>query len=180
MSFYGFDKIAPIATALSLSAMIISRAPTLINEFSALGFKFNINVGYVVLFSIPTIMFLLLWLWITRDLSVLERKPYINNRWLVSIQVFFMAFASFFMFVQFLTEFSPQGECNKFFFLRYFWDVTLWALKPEYCFSDLDYVQEYMPYIYPPLQTWVYLSFVGVCVAFSIKLWRFYKPNKQK
>ena len=175
MSWYGFEKIGPLVTGLSISAIVISRAPTLVNEFSAFGIKFNINVGYVVVFSIPVILLFLIWLWVNRDRSIVEKKPYSNNRWLLSLLIFFPTFASTFMFVQFVTEFAPQGQCSTFSFFRYFWDTSLWTLKPEYCFSLLDDVQRYMPYLYPPLQTWIYLSFVGACAGLSFKLWRFYR-----
>ncbi len=174
MSWTGFEKFAPLTMAISISAMVISRAPTLVNEFSAIGIKFNINAGYVVVFSVPTIMLLLAWLWINRDKSVLEKKPYVKNNWLALILVTFPSIASLFMFIQFVTEFSPQGECNTFSVLRYFWDTSLWEMKPEYCFNLLDDIQKFMPYIYPPFQTWVYLLFVGASMVFSIKLWRYY------
>ena len=175
MSWAGFEKFAPLTTGLSVCVMVISRAPTLVSEFSAFGLKFNINVGYVVVFSIPTIMFLMIWLWINRDISVLEKKPYSKNRWLVLFLVVFPAFASLFMFVQFLFEFAPQGECNTFSGFRYFWDINLWGLKPEYCFSQLNEIQKFMPHIYPPLQAWMYLLFIVINIFFSFKLWRFYR-----
>ena len=178
MSWAGFEKIAPLTAGLSISAMVISRAPTLVSEFSALGIKFNINVGYVVLFSIPIFMFMLIWLWINRNLSVLEKRPYSNNKWLISFLVAFPTFSSIFMFVQFMTELSPKSECNTFSSFRYFWDIGLWGIKPEYCFSRLDEIQNFMPYIYPPLQTWLYLIFVGINIILSIKLWRFYRFQK--
>ena len=174
MSWVGFEKAAPFAAIFSFSVMVISRAPTLVNEFSAIGIKFNINAGYIVVFSIPIIMILLVWLWINRDKSILEKRPYSENRWLVLFLIFFPALTSLFMFFQFVTEFSPQGECNTFSTLRYFWDMSLWEMKPEYCFSLPVEIQKLMPYIYPPIQTWAYLCFVGASVFLSIKLWRYY------
>lgn len=176
MSWLGFGKAASFTALVCVSAMIISRAPTLASEFNAVGIKFNINVGYVVIFSIPIIVMLQIWLWAIRDKSVLEKRPYSNNKWIISPLVFFPALATIFMFVQFVNEFSPPGECNTFSAIRYFWDMGLWELKPEYCFSLPENVQENMPYIYPPLQTWVYLSFIGASVLLSVKLRKYYHP----
>jgi len=177
MSWFGFEKIAPITLGISISCMVISRAPTLVSEFSALGLKFNINAGYIVVFSVPVIFLLMVWLWVFRDASIIKKAPFDKNMWLIYLLLFFPVFAEIFMFVQFLTVFSPSGECSSFSSLRYIWDFSLWEMKPEYCFSSLDKVQKYMPYIYPPIQTWLYFCFVLVVVFLSIKLTTFYKTN---
>ncbi len=175
MSFAKFEKAAPITFLGCVCAMIISRAPALVDEFGVAGIKFNINAGYVVVFSIPLITLLLAWLWIVRDRSTLDNFPYSNNKWLVSLLVIFPSLAALFLYVQFVIEFAPSGECNTFSSLRYFWDINLWEMKPEYCFNLPKQVQDLMPYIYPPLQTWLYLCLVGVSLVISAKLWKYYR-----
>ena len=175
MSLTRFEKAAPITVLGCVLAMIISRAPALLEEFSMAGFKFNVNAGYIVVFSIPIISGLLMWLWVIRDKSTLDNPLYVKNKWIVPFLVIFPSLAAVFMYVQFVTEFAPSGDCNTFSALRFFWDTSLWEMKPEYCFSLTNNTQKLMPYIYPPLQTWIYLCLVLVSIFLSIKLWRYYR-----
>ncbi len=174
MSMLGFQKVAPITVFICVCAMVVSRAPTLVDEFSMLGVKFNINVGYVVIFSIPIIMLLLTWLWIVRDKSIMEKNPYSNNTWILPFLAIFPSLSAFFLYWQFLTEFAPPGECSTFSASQFFWDIDLWEMKPEYCFNLPQEIQNLMPYIYPPIQTWAYLGFVAVCIFLSVKLRQYY------
>ncbi len=175
-SWAGFEKIAFLTVLFCVFLMIYSRAPTLIGGFSLLGIEFNINAGHAIVFSIPVIMILLTWLWIVRDKGIQDRRPYSNNKWIIPILIMFPLVASIFLFFQFLTEFSPPGECNNFIVFRYFWDVRLSGIKPELCFNLPETTQVLMPYIYPPFQTWLYIVIMGINVSLSIKLFRFYHP----
>jgi hypothetical protein len=97
MSLVGFEKTAPIATLACFSAIVISRAPTLVDELNILGMKLHINVGHVVVFSTPLILLLMTWFWVIRDVSLLEKRPFTNNRWIVSFLVSFPSFAAAFL-----------------------------------------------------------------------------------
>ena len=179
MTITGFDKVALVSSFVCVSTIFASRAPTFINELNLFGLKFNLNVGYIVIFSIPIILLLLTWFWISRDRTILSKKLYERNHWLISFFVCFPAFSSLFMFIQFIQELAPSSECDTFSSIQYFnllnWDY--WGMKPKYCIEISDEIQNLMPYIYPPIQTWGYLCIVVGNIFLSFKLLKYYESS---
>lgn len=172
MNLASFDKQIFYVNAFSLLFCIVSRAPTMVSEISFLGFKLSINAGYVVVFGIPMLFFSVIWLWIARDRSVQSKRPYKNNKWLLPASLGCISVLHIFLFIQYATEFSPTvNECNQFARIRLWYDWSLYGTQPDYCFSLTKEVQDLMPYIYPPVQTWIYVtmsvSVVAVCVMLA-------------
>ncbi len=170
-----FQVVAPVAAVVSIACIIISRAPTLIDEINLWVFKLNLNAGYIVVFSIPILFFLLFWLWRNKDQSILRLEIFIKNRWLLDLMIIIPALASIFMLVQYFLLLRPDGLCNTFSIHHYFWDFNYYGIQPEYCMSLTDETQKLMPYIYPPVQVWGYIIFVILSVRYDFLLWRFYR-----
>lgn len=73
---------------------------------------------------------------------------------------YFPCLAASFFVIQYVTNLVPASETCVFSRLRHFYDVTLWASPSMFCIGDrvID-----MPWIYTPIQVWLYLGFVLLC-----------------
>ncbi|MEP0174156.1 MAG: hypothetical protein ABJH28_05105 [Paraglaciecola sp.] len=150
-----------------LLSCVISRAPLLLDNASILSISLNINAGYIVVFSPLILCIGLLFL---LNSNQLVNKPLTRNAKIAFIAI---CLFSFFLLVQFTLNFSIAGQCGEIPPSRFFWDFKLYEIKPEYCFSGIsDDVQNQMPYIYAPIQIWIYLAlsvYTSVRVAISIR-----------
>lgn len=159
--------------ALTFVCCVISRAPTLIDKFSVVGFSLLLNVGHVVVFG-PFVIAVLV-LWRSWSASRLPRSAAASGwPWLLVFLIPAIGIA--FLLVQFVVEMVPADtSCERFEHTRFLWDLSLLDLngiKPRYCFGVEPENQTRMPYIYPPVQSWV-VALLALLAAWSgVRIWR--------
>ena len=154
------DRNLHLLALFGLLSCIISRAPLLLDKSSILFLSLNINVGYIVVFA-PLVLAV--------GIIIIENRNKKAQRTLImshKISYLSVCFFIFFLISQFILNFSLKGDCGNISPHRFLWDFSLYEIQPEYCYSGIEEkIQNQMPYIYAPLQVWIYLVLALFCTV---------------
>ncbi len=164
---------------------VIARDPKILVQLDWLGLKLNVNVGHAVVLG-PLMLVagcVLILVAATRLhehrslLSVPVARP--SRAWLALL--FFPAAVVLVLGRQFIMEFVPRaagddilGNCRTFDHWRMLWDPSLLEESGNfvYCFSGLGEVQNHLPEIFPPFESWAYMVVAGLCAWILSRAWR--------
>jgi len=168
----------------------VSRAPSMLGKFSFEGIGLILNVGHVVVLAPFVIVSGLVWQgWAVRHLAEQRRLAaeqrgdeelpslsYSSPAWLWLLLFLVPALGQLFLLIQFVQEMAPADVgCASFAHHRFLWDLRLADLdgmKSIYCFGLTPKEQNSMPYIYPPIQSWLYLVLLGCGIWQAWAIWR--------
>lgn len=149
------------------------------DKLSALGISLDMSPGIIVVFGPPLALLLLISLKIEADSLFVAREAVLEeasklgrhaarvSRWVYLL--FAVPFlASLFMTAQFLLKMVPSKPgCEGWSWLQHLTDFTFQGGSPStYCIRNLT---EGMPWIYPPIQTYLYVLCVVACAYLT---WR--------
>lgn len=82
----------------------------------------------------------------------------------------FPALCSWFYVVQYYINIIPHDlACATFSRIRHLYDFTLFGTKSRFCIGD---VVDDMPWIYNPVQFWLYVAAAIGCTMLCVQLWR--------
>jgi hypothetical protein len=170
---------------LLLFLCVLSRTGSTTGKASALGLSIDVSPGtIVVLGPILALLFLISLkmeadnLMIARNdlLGQSQRVPRVRVAWWLYGLFTLPTAAAAFLFLQYFLNLVPAGtasepaaDCKTFSRLRYLADFGLEGFPTKYCIDDITVG---MPWIYPPYQTYGYISIIIGCGYISYVLCR--------
>jgi hypothetical protein len=141
-----------------------------IAKLSALGLSVDINPAVVLWFGPLFALLITLSLKLEADALCLARevaldemtelKTRITTSWWTYVLFCIPTIVAGYMTLLFVLKLFPGGNCASWSWLRQFYDFAGWAKPSIYCLGDLT---QGTPWVYIPLQTWVYVACVVVC-----------------
>jgi hypothetical protein len=151
---------------------VLTRSGDSIAKASALGVTLDINPAVIAAFGPVLALVLLISLKVEADTLVLAREAVLEeasalNRRATPYGWLYLLFgvpaaAAAFMALQFILKLVPSGAgCNDWSLIKQLLDFSYQGGAPSiYCIGDLAHGT---PWIYPPLQTYLYIACVGGC-----------------
>lgn len=160
----------------------LTRSNTSSGKASALGITLDLNPGLIVVFGPGIALLFLISLKIEADSlllareAVLEEASKLDGRaskvsWWAYLLFLVPALAAAFMTAQFILKLAPQGPgCKDWAWTQQFTDFTYSSgVASVYCIRDL---KEGTPWIYPPIQTYLYITILTTCGHLTYRIWR--------
>jgi len=141
-----------------------------IAKLSAPGLSVDINPAIVLWFGPVVALLIVLSLKLEADALHLARKVALNESselngrvttsWWTYVLFCIPTIVAGYMTLQFVLKLFPGANCANWSWLRQFYDFAGWAKPSIYCLGDLT---QGTPWVYIPVQTWIYVACVAAC-----------------
>jgi hypothetical protein len=161
---------------------VLTRSGDHFGKASALGVSLDINPGLIVVFGPVLALILLISLKIEADTlhlareAVLDEASKLNRSVLKVSRWIYLLFAvpcvaAAFMTLQFVLKLVPSKPgCEGYHWTQQFTDFSFQGGSPSmYCIRDLT---DGTPWIYPPVQTYIYTVCVAACLYLTYEIAR--------
>lgn len=156
-----------------------SHAGGSVAKVSALGLSVDINPAVILSFG-PFVALLIVvslkmeadTLRIAREVVLKEAsdiKMRIAINWWIYILFYTPTIVAAYMTLQFVFKLFPGDDCANWIWWRQFYDFGGWERPSIYCFGD---IKKGTPYVYVPIQTWVYVGCVVACAYLTRRMVR--------
>lgn len=146
-------------------------------KVSALGLSIDINPAVLLWFGPFVALLLVVSLKMEADTlriaraAVLDESSKLKMRIKVSTWILVLFYtptlAAAYLTLQFVLKLFPGGDCATWNWVRQFYDFGGWARPSIYCLGDIT---KGTPWVYVPVQTWVYVMCVAACAYLTRRM----------